>query len=208
MFDLLIKNGTIIDGTKANRYVADLGITNDRITAIGQLSEAEATQTIDAQGNIVAPGFIDVHTHADAWLLKTPHLVSKTMQGFTSEVIMADGMSYAPVNEHTIYEWIYYLRSLNALRFSEYSGWKSIGDYMALLNGRNVQNAIPHIPYANLRVMACGYGRSTPMIFKCAKFCAKSSAKWPTVQWASPTGWIMLINVFPPQTKSLKRVVR
>ena len=105
MFDLIIKNGNIIDGTRQPRYQADLGIQGDRIKAISDLSDAEATHTIDAAGKIVAPGFVDVHTHSDAWLLKTPHFVSKTTQGFTTEVIMADGISYAPVNRHTIHDW-------------------------------------------------------------------------------------------------------
>ena len=69
----------------------------DRIAAIGQLAGAEARTVIDADGNIVAPGFIDVHTHSDAALLSNPHLVSKTTQGFTTEFLMLDGISYAPV---------------------------------------------------------------------------------------------------------------
>ena len=162
MFDLIIKNGTLIDGTKAPRRRADLGIRRDRIAAIGDLSGADAGQTIDVAGKIVAPGFVDVHTHSDAWLLKTPHFISKTSQGFTTEVLMADGISYAPVNQQTIHDWIYYLRALNGLRFEEYQGWESIADYMGLLNGTTVQNSIAHIPYANLRVMAAGFGRSAP----------------------------------------------
>src|ERR1044071_2185361 len=162
MFDVIIKNGTIIDGTKAARFQADLGLQGDRIEAIGQLSTAEARQTIEAGGKIVAPGFIDVHTHADAWLLKLPHLISKTSQGFTTEVIMADGISYAPVTPQTVHDWIYYLRSLNALCFEEYQGWESLADYMALLDRRNVQNSITHIPYANLRAMASSFGPRIP----------------------------------------------
>src|SRR5687768_810573 len=120
MYDLLITGGTVIDGTKASRRPADVGVTGVHIAAIGDLRAAAGRHTIDATGKIVAPGFIDVHTHSDAWLLKTPHIISKTTQGFTSEVIMADGISYAPVNRQTIPEWIHYLRSLNALRFEEY----------------------------------------------------------------------------------------
>ena len=162
MFDIIIKNGALIDGSKTRRYRADLGIQGDRIQQIGDLSAAEARQTIDAGGQVVAPGFVDVHTHSDAWLLKTPHFISKTSQGFTTEVIMADGISYAPVNRHTVQQWIYYLRALNALRFEEYQGWESLADYMALLDRKTAQNVITHIPYANLRVMACGFGRQAP----------------------------------------------
>jgi len=162
MLDLIIRNGVIIDGAKTPRYQADLGIQGDRIVQIDNLAEAEAHTTIDAAGKMVAPGFVDVHNHSDAWLLKTPHLFAKTSQGFTTEVIMADGISYAPVNAQTANEWIYYLRALNGLRFEEYSGWESIAEYMALLDGTNVQNSITHIPYANLRTLACGFGRANP----------------------------------------------
>ena len=162
MFDILIKNGEIIDGSKVARYRADLGIRGDRIEAIGDLNDADAYQTIDATGKVVAPGFVDVHNHSDGWLLKTPHLFSKTSQGFTTEVIMADGISYAPVNPHTVHDWIYYLRALNALRFEEYSGWETLADYMELLDGANVQNSITHIPYANVRTLACGWSPLPP----------------------------------------------
>lgn len=162
MFDVLIKNGTIIDGTRAPRVRGDVGISKDRIQTVGDLGGASAARIIDATGRIVAPGFVDVHNHSDGWLLKTPHLVPKTIQGFTTEVLMADGISYAPVKKHNAAEWLFYLRSLNALRMDEYRGWESIADYMALLDGHNVQNAIAHIPYANVRVNACGFARHVP----------------------------------------------
>jgi N-acyl-D-amino-acid deacylase len=162
IYDIIIENGLIIDGTRTPRYRADLGITGDKITAIGDLSTAEAASRIDAAGKIVAPGFVDVHTHMDGWLLTNPHLHFKTLQGFTTEILMADGISYAPVNTHTAREWMYYLRALTGLRLDEYTGWESLADYMALLDGHNVQNVMTHIPYANLRVIASGWGQTTP----------------------------------------------
>ncbi|MEM7118508.1 MAG: D-aminoacylase [Chloroflexota bacterium] len=162
MYDLLIQNGTIIDGTKKRRYQADVAIQGDKIAKIGTIEPDNARKTIDAQGKIVAPGFIDVHTHADGWLLKEPNLFSKTSQGFTTEVIMADGISYAPLNRHTAQEWMYYMRTLNGLQFVDYEGWESLADYMALIDGRTAQNAITHIPYANVRTLACGFGPKTP----------------------------------------------
>lgn len=162
MFDILIRNGTLIDGSNSPRKSGDIGIRGDRIEAVGDLGAAQAGQTIDAAGKIVAPGFVDVHNHSDGWLLKTPHLFSKTSQGFTTEVIMADGISYAPVDRYTAGDWIYYLRALNAVRLEEYTGWETLAEYMALLDRRNVQNSIPHIPYANVRALASGWTRDTP----------------------------------------------
>ncbi|MEM7536903.1 MAG: amidohydrolase family protein, partial [Chloroflexota bacterium] len=156
MFDTLIKNGTIIDGDKTPRYRADVAINGDQVVQIGDFSDADARQVIDATGKMIAPGFVDTHNHSDGWLLKVPYLVSKTTQGFTSEVIMADGISYAPLAPHTAHDWIYYMRTLNAITFEEYTGWQTLAEYMALLDGTNVQNSITHIPYANVRTLAFG----------------------------------------------------
>ncbi len=166
MFDVLIRHATVIDGTRAPRYSADIGITGDRIDSIGDLSAAEAQQTIDASGLVAAPGFIDVHTHTDGWLLKSPHLLPKTLQGFTTEVLMSDGISYAPVTPQTWREWIFYLRALNGMSLDEYSGWQSIAEFLDRIAGHNVQNVIAQVPYANVRSAVCGWGRQRPDDFQ------------------------------------------
>ncbi len=160
MFDIIIHGGTVIDGTRSPRYRADVGIKGDRIAAIDNLSDATAKTKIDAREKIVAPGFIDVHNHSDGWLLKKPHLTPKTTQGFTTEGLMADGISYAPVNEHTWRQWLFYLRALDGLQLDEYRGWHILAEFMNEINGRNVQNAAFHVPYANVRSLACGFGRA------------------------------------------------
>ena len=162
MFDIILKEGSIIDGTGKARYTADVGIVGDQISAIGELGSEPSRNSVAAAGKVVAPGFVDTHNHSDGWLLKQPHLLPKTRQGFTTEVIMSDGISYAPVDEHTAPEWMFYMRSLNALLHSEYDGWLSLADYMSRIDGNSAQNAITQIPYANLRTMACGFGRGAP----------------------------------------------
>lgn len=159
LFDLILKHGDVIDGTGRPRFRADVGIRGDRIANIGNLANAEARLTIDASGQVVAPGFIDVHNHSDGWLLKTPHFTAKTQQGFTTEILMADGISYAPVNQFTRPQWLYYLRSLDGLTMQDDRGWQSLDDYMRLLDGTTAQNSATHIPYANVRSMVNGFGR-------------------------------------------------
>lgn len=166
MFDVLIRHATVIDGTRTPRFSADIGIIGDRIDSIGDLSAAETRQTIDATGLVAAPGFIDVHTHADGWLLKSPHLLPKTLQGFTTEVLMADGISYAPVTPQTWRDWIFYLRALNGMSLDEYSGWQSIAEFLDRIAGHNVQNVIAQVPYANVRSTVCGWGRQRPDDFQ------------------------------------------
>jgi N-acyl-D-amino-acid deacylase len=167
LFDLVLRGGTILDGTGAPRVLGDVGIRGDRIAAIGQLAAAAAaTSVIDCRGKMVAPGLIDVHNHSDGWMLTQPQQAWKTSQGFTTEVLAADGIGYAPVSDDNWRQWLYYLRSLNGLRLADYRGWHSLADYMQLLDGRNVQNAATHVPYANVRTLACGFGRLTPDDFQ------------------------------------------
>ncbi|MBW7883876.1 MAG: D-aminoacylase [Caldilineaceae bacterium] len=162
MFDLIIRNGTVVDGQRTPRFVADIGIQGDRIAVVGRLGDTESHAVIDATNKVVAPGFIDVHTHSDARLFSTPHLTSKTLQGFTTEFLMLDGISYAPVGPDTVHAWIQYLRPLDGLRFEEYTGWQTIGEYMALLDRRTAQNVATYVPYANVRTLACGFGERHP----------------------------------------------
>ncbi len=71
-FDLVVRNGTVIDGTRAPRFAADVAVAGDRIVRVGSLDGAHAALEIDATGRIVAPGFIDAHTHDDRLMLSSP----------------------------------------------------------------------------------------------------------------------------------------
>ncbi|HXZ53700.1 MAG TPA: D-aminoacylase [Burkholderiales bacterium] len=95
-YDLLIRNGTVIDGTRAPRYAADLAVKDGRIAAIGRLDNARAEWELDASGRIVAPGFIDAHTHDDRLLLSGPDMAPKASQGVTTVVAGNCGVSLAP----------------------------------------------------------------------------------------------------------------
>ena len=96
-YDLLIRGGTVIDGTKAPRFDADVGVKDGRIAAIGDLAGASAARTIDAAGLIVAPGFIDSHTHDDQALLAQPDMDFKVSQGVTTVIAGNCGISAAPL---------------------------------------------------------------------------------------------------------------
>jgi len=100
-FDILIKNGRILDGTGSPWYSADIGIRGDRIVAIGKLSSATGKRTIDAAGKIVAPGFIDTLGQSEMALLIDSRALSKLSQGITTE-ITGEGGSIAPQNDKTI----------------------------------------------------------------------------------------------------------
>ena len=99
MFDVLITGGTIVDGTGAPGFPADLGIKGETIEAIGDLGRAEARRVVDATGHVVCPGFIDTHAHSDGVLLWDPQHANGLRQGITTEILGQDGLSYAPLSK-------------------------------------------------------------------------------------------------------------
>jgi N-acyl-D-amino-acid deacylase len=95
--DLIIRNGTIVDGAGADTYWADLAVDGDRITAIGDLSRETASREIDATGLVVTPGFVDLHTHLDAQVAWDPLMTSSSWHGVTTVLIGNCGVTFAPV---------------------------------------------------------------------------------------------------------------
>src|ERR687888_168067 len=95
-YELLIRNATVIDGTRAPRYRADIAVTGGRIAAIGRLDSAHADVELDASGKVAAPGFIDAHTHDDRLMLSAPDMAPKVSQGVTTVVAGNCGCSLAP----------------------------------------------------------------------------------------------------------------
>ncbi|MCK4681998.1 amidohydrolase family protein, partial [Candidatus Bipolaricaulota bacterium] len=97
MFDYIIRNGNIIDGTGESSFVADVAITDGTITSIVKDLGGAGRNEIDATGLVVAPGFIDIHSHSDLSLFFDPHAESKIRQGVTTEVVGHCGVTNAPV---------------------------------------------------------------------------------------------------------------
>lgn len=102
-YDLLIRGGRIVDGTGSPWYRGDVAVRGDRIAAVGLLAGAQARDTIDATGLVVAPGFIDMLGHSEYPLLSDPRAISKITQGVTTE-ITGEVSSVVPVNENTLRE--------------------------------------------------------------------------------------------------------
>ena len=98
MFDLLIKNGYVVDGSGQSRIRSDIGITGEKIAFIGDSTGKDSKKIINANGLIVSPGFIDAHTHHDGVLLNDPQHASSLRQGVTTEILGQDGLSYAPLS--------------------------------------------------------------------------------------------------------------
>ena len=115
MFDVVIRGGTVVDGTGAPPFPGDVGVAGERIEAVGDLSAAEAARTIDASGMAVSPGFIDTHAHSDGVLLLDPQHASGLRQGITTEFLGQDGLSYAPLSADNYRTYRRYLSGLLGL---------------------------------------------------------------------------------------------
>ncbi len=96
MFDTMIKNVEIFDGTGAPAFVSDIAIKANRIAQIGELDQAKARRIIDGKGLALAPGFIDVHTHDDTNVIRDPKCLAKISQGVTTVIVGNCGISASP----------------------------------------------------------------------------------------------------------------
>lgn len=126
-YDLLIKNGLVIDGSGSPGYIADVAIVGDRIVRIGNLKNSSAAREINAGGMVVAPGFIDMLGQSETYLLIDPRAMSKVMMGVTTEVT-GEGESIAPVNERLIKEQEDFNR-----RYKLTVDWRTLAEYFSRL---------------------------------------------------------------------------
>ena len=94
-YDLVIRNGTLVDGTGAPRRPGDVAVQGDRIVAVGEV-DGKGRREIDAAGKVVTPGFVDIHTHLDAQIAWDPIASSSCYHGVTSVVIGNCGVTFAP----------------------------------------------------------------------------------------------------------------
>lgn len=151
IFDIVIRNARIIDGTGSPWYSGDVGIREGRIAAIENLAGAEAKRTIDAKGRVAAPGFIDMLGQSELTILVNPHAPSKIYQGITTE-ITGEGTSAAPLNDsivqadHLVYE-----------HYGIHADWKTFGEYFARLEKQGIGiNLASYVGATQLRRMVIG----------------------------------------------------
>ena len=145
MLDVRIDGGTLVDGTGARGKRGSLGLRDGRIVAIGEVSEP-ARRTIDATGRVVAPGFVDIHTHYDAQVFWDPLLSPSSLHGVTTVVGGNCGFSIAPLTpEAGAYLMPMLARvegmPLESLEVGVPWDWRSFGEYLARLEGRLALNA-------------------------------------------------------------------
>jgi N-acyl-D-amino-acid deacylase len=135
-FELLIENGTIVDGSGEPGFAGAVGIRDGRLTVILGETETEvaAGRRIDATGLVVAPGFIDLHSHSGLMILADPLHEPKVRQGVTTEVIGVDGLSYAPIPDPDDLEALVHMNAGLDGRPDIAYDWGSVESYLDRLD--------------------------------------------------------------------------
>ncbi|MFF3483658.1 amidohydrolase family protein [Streptomyces sp. NPDC002701] len=168
MMDLVIRDVDVVDGSGGPSYRADVGIEGGRITSVVQEAAAAgclrpvARRVVDAEGLVLAPGFIDMHAHSDLALLRDPDHSAKAAQGVTLEVIGQDGLSYAPVDDRTLAEVRRAITGWNGSGDDIDFSWRSVGEYLDRLDhgfgGEGIAvNAAYLVPQGAVRMLAVGW---------------------------------------------------
>jgi len=156
-YDIVIRNGHIVDGTGSPWYGADLGIRGGKIAAIGRLEGAAAKKQIDARGMVVAPGFIDMLGQSELTILVNPHLPSKIYQGITTEVT-GEGGSVAPLND--------YILKADRVTYEHYGirpDWRTFREYFARLKKQGMGiNLATYVGATQARRMVLGDENRAP----------------------------------------------
>lgn len=160
MLDCAVVNGTVIDGTARPRRRADVGIQNGRVVEISDKVGA-AARRIDAEGAVVAPGFVDIHTHYDAQVLWDPMLAPSCYHGVTTVIGGNCGFSVAPIEQRDVDFLIDLFGRVEAIPRSSFElavdwSWSSFGDFLTRLEGRIGLNAGFLVGHSTVRRLVMG----------------------------------------------------
>jgi len=159
LYDLIIKNGVVLNGTGNPWFKADLAISDGKIARIGKLSSESAYKSIDAANLFVAPGFIDIHSHADFTLLLNPKAESLVRQGVTTTVIGNCGHTPYPVEEGRKEDLKRIITGYQEMEID----WVSLDGYLKRLEKQGVAiNVVPLVGHGSIRVATMGFDARLP----------------------------------------------
>jgi N-acyl-D-amino-acid deacylase len=161
MFDLVLAGGRVVDGTGSPWFRADVGVRGDRIAAVGALGQAEARRRLDVSRQVVAPGLVDTHVHADLALLADPLHEAAVRQGVTTYLLGQDGVAMAPAASATLAYMRRYTAGFSG-RFEVPDRWASMAEYLACFDRRAAVNVACLVPNGNVRMDVMGLETRPP----------------------------------------------
>jgi len=154
MFDIVLKNVRIVDGTGNPWFRGDVAIRDGRIAAVGRLGDVKARRSVDLAGLAAAPGFIDIHSHSDLQILVNPRAESKIRQGVTTEVVGNCGNSVAPLAGAAVEEF-----AGRAAGLGFELSWRTLGEYLDAVTARGTAvNIASLVGHGTVRKSVVGYG--------------------------------------------------
>jgi N-acyl-D-amino-acid deacylase len=163
MAELVFRGATVVDGTGADRFRADVTVAEGVITAVDTGSKHRtADRAIDAEGLVLAPGFIDMHAHSDLRTLIERDHPSRVTQGVTCEVLGQDGLSYAPVDDTTRPALRRQIAGWNGDPEGFDWSWRTVGEYLDRLDRGVAVNACYLVPHGSVRMLAMGWENREP----------------------------------------------
>lgn len=194
MAEVIIRNGLVVDGTGGQGYRADVVVQEDKIVEIGARLSTPAKRTIDADGLVIAPGFIDIHSHSDGSIFAHPLSESKILQGVTSEVVGNCGISAFPVAPAHMEELVGYLKIHEFLFSQEDITWTDFKDYAHALERHGLgPNFLPLVGHGSLRGAVMGFEDREPTADELASMEGLLTQMLDQGAWGMSTGLI-----YPP----------
>lgn len=154
--DLLVRGGTVVDGTGSPGFAADVGVRGDRIVAIGALSDASAARVVEAADRVVSPGFIDVHVHSETALRGNGDIWGSVLQGVTTHLTGPDGFGWSPLGDDAAAD----LWRSTAFAYGQADlapSWPTIEAYFAGFRGSIPINVVPMVPHQAIRFAVLGW---------------------------------------------------
>ncbi len=162
MYDLVIRDGLIVDGKGKPGFIGSIGVIGDTIEILPPYIEnLECGRSIDARGKVICPGFIDMHSHSELSLLKNPKHEPKVRQGVTTEAIGMDGLSYAPCSDANRADLVKYLIALNG-DVPDSFGWATVNEFLQLFENTSSCNVAYFVPHISVRVEVMGWEARLP----------------------------------------------
>ncbi len=155
-FDLILKNGRVIDGSGGPAFKADVAVNGTKIAAVGRLAEATAAIVLDVSDRYVVPGFIDAHVHGDTVLLADPVHRAGLKQGITTYIIGQDGTAFAPASASTMDYMRRYSAGFNANPPGVAYDWNTVDEYLDKFSNKTALNVAYLIPNGNVRMEVMG----------------------------------------------------